>query len=374
MVVHERGNKVNEVPGARHHTLTRPHITVGNGTICDVNKESLLFRFPTCNEARPTCTEKAAAAASTCENFSLKIRIELVAMVVVGDTEIKIVWADTKTPFPEHHKDGATYIEVEPDADYFVHIKRVSVNFPAPIACCVDIDGQNLGWNIFFKNINRNGCCIGLREKSDQSLCHRCLRFVKPKIRDNVEGKSMGTSPHAYAPLIGKIRVRVYEAHLVKKVVKNNPNITSCTMNPSLTTDHSMAQPQKIAAKLKFVRSSTGSESIPRCESRKTCSWVRLIDEDILNYATMPGLIKAGLFAPVTASVPSSNETCASATVAHDEAVSDQEVPSGKRSAAALVTPPASQESPEESLSSSKRPKKSDAERKLNFSDLTQDD
>lgn len=68
-------------------------------------------------------------------------------------------------PFPEHQKDGAMYVEVDPDAEYFVNIRRVSMNFPAPITCYVQVDGQILGWTAsFIRESSGHGNYLGLRE------------------------------------------------------------------------------------------------------------------------------------------------------------------------------------------------------------------
>ena len=289
-------------------------------------------------------------------------------MVVVGDLEIKIVWADTKEPFLEHQKDGATYIEVEPDAEYFVAIKRISMNGPALISCYVEVDGKDLGWNTWFDAITSFNN-VGLREGPTNNRHHRCLRFVKPKIKDNAEGKAMGYAPQAYVPLIGKIIVRVYEAE--REIMPSNSTIPSGpnpVLKATLATDHSMAPQQKIASKLKYVRSSTGGVSRANIASNYKFSKVRQIDQVVLNYATMPGLIKAGLFPPITASSPTSQNTADNASEDEEDHSQAENTGLDSKRAASFVTPSpvASQESP-----SNKRQKTTGAVRQL---DLSQDD
>ena len=65
-------------------------------------------------------------------------------MVRQGWFEIELINAETKVPFKEHtHTDGRTYAEVEPDTDYFIHVrshknKKVILKF--------SVDGKDLGY------------------------------------------------------------------------------------------------------------------------------------------------------------------------------------------------------------------------------------
>ena len=47
-------------------------------------------------------------------------------MVVRNGYQVQLVDARTKIPFKEHEKDGKIYVEAEPDAEYFIAIRRIS--------------------------------------------------------------------------------------------------------------------------------------------------------------------------------------------------------------------------------------------------------
>ncbi len=48
-------------------------------------------------------------------------------MVVEGGFRVELVDANTKIPYKEHTKDGKTYVEGDPDAEYFVSLLKVAV-------------------------------------------------------------------------------------------------------------------------------------------------------------------------------------------------------------------------------------------------------
>jgi hypothetical protein len=46
----------------------------------------------------------------------------IITMVIVNDFKVQIVSAEDKVPFKEHKKGLKTYVEVEPDAEYILHV------------------------------------------------------------------------------------------------------------------------------------------------------------------------------------------------------------------------------------------------------------
>jgi hypothetical protein len=60
---------------------------------------------------------------------------------------VQLVEAETKHPFKEHYKDGHTYVEVEPKAQYFIKIQRKPSTWekePPKVKVVVSIDGSEL--------------------------------------------------------------------------------------------------------------------------------------------------------------------------------------------------------------------------------------
>jgi hypothetical protein len=69
-------------------------------------------------------------------------------MVRQGDLEISLIHADTKKPFKEHTKDDMVYVEVEPDVEYFIHVKRVGNGVPGTLLAYPLVDENRLGYQI----------------------------------------------------------------------------------------------------------------------------------------------------------------------------------------------------------------------------------
>ena len=68
-------------------------------------------------------------------------------MVVKGPFEVSLVRADTKEPFQEHENEcGETYVEVEPDMDYFVRVKSTYPERESLVRADLVLDGVGLGY------------------------------------------------------------------------------------------------------------------------------------------------------------------------------------------------------------------------------------
>lgn len=65
-------------------------------------------------------------------------------MVIVNDFEIQIVTAEEKIPFKEHKNGLNTYVEVEPDAEYFLSVRKVRSS-STDCLVTLEIDGKCLG-------------------------------------------------------------------------------------------------------------------------------------------------------------------------------------------------------------------------------------
>ena len=67
-------------------------------------------------------------------------------MVVRSGFQVQLVDAKTMTPFKEHEKDGKIYVEAEPDAEYFIGIRRISPAGHPVILSYYSVDGHCLGY------------------------------------------------------------------------------------------------------------------------------------------------------------------------------------------------------------------------------------
>jgi hypothetical protein len=71
----------------------------------------------------------------------------ITAMVVNGPFEVSLVRADTKEPFKEHtHESGDTYVEVEPDMEYFIRIKSTYPETESLVRADFMLDGVGLDY------------------------------------------------------------------------------------------------------------------------------------------------------------------------------------------------------------------------------------
>jgi hypothetical protein len=64
-------------------------------------------------------------------------------MVKNGRFTVELVAADTKVAFKEHTKDGRTYVEVEPQVEYFI---RVEAEIGPEVELRLAVDGKDLGY------------------------------------------------------------------------------------------------------------------------------------------------------------------------------------------------------------------------------------
>lgn len=95
---------------------------------------------------------------------------------------VELVDAQTKTPFKEHtSQDGTTYIEAEPDAEYFI---RIEVDAEEKILAKAIVDGGSLGYRKHCWKVPRTADNIlGIRKKNDGKTA---LKFSR--VRRNLSG------------------------------------------------------------------------------------------------------------------------------------------------------------------------------------------
>jgi hypothetical protein len=104
-------------------------------------------------------------------------------MVKKGRFTVELVDASSYTPFKEHTKDDETYVEAEPDAEYFVRIHAEVKIF---------VDGKFLGYNASMKRNKKGkqntskgfgrGSNCGLYSFDGVSSTHQALLFAKAKV------------------------------------------------------------------------------------------------------------------------------------------------------------------------------------------------
>jgi hypothetical protein len=129
-------------------------------------------------------------------------------MVQVGKFYAELIYADTKTPFKEHtSSDGKFYIEVEPNAEYYIQLMSKSED---PVRVRIKIDGKDVGYDV---NLSKNQASApsyfcGLRSvDKNGGTIHQALKFAKAPVVQKTEDKKV--PPEFWT---GSVEVEFYEA------------------------------------------------------------------------------------------------------------------------------------------------------------------
>jgi hypothetical protein len=130
-------------------------------------------------------------------------------MVIVNDMKVQLVSADNEnTKFQEHKKDWKTCVEAEPNAEYFIAIRRMKRAFPRTLLCTLKVDGKALAYYSVTPKVEKRPGFCGIASRRDGETSHRALRFVEV-VRSANDGGAKSVSAMAG---MGKVEVEVYEA------------------------------------------------------------------------------------------------------------------------------------------------------------------
>jgi len=128
-------------------------------------------------------------------------------MVKKGQFGLQLVDASTpEVPFKEHTtNDGTTYIEVEPDTEYFL---KVSIDSDRDsVIYAMQVDGEDLG---YWVENEKDQELLGLRSYKNGRITMRALKFRG--LRDQAKSKTTITSPKdSNGSWVGEIVVTFHE-------------------------------------------------------------------------------------------------------------------------------------------------------------------
>ena len=203
---------------------------------------------------------------------------------------MQLVYADTKLPLKEHEKDGKIYVEVEPDAEYFVAIRRIQCEGPEKVLSKISIDGKSLGYQGTHFGVDREIRYHGIFSRIDGHSAQTALKFAKPQMTSGDEGYRGG---------MGNAEISIYEAVFagVKQISNFSSSFTSWEGGAASAT----------ACKKKFLLSTAGSTVLAKSEPKSrsssgsvpamtnTYSSGRKIDTITLNYCSAVGLMEVGV-------------------------------------------------------------------------------
>jgi len=208
-------------------------------------------------------------------------------MVQKGDLQVSLVDATTKVAFKEHKKDGDVYIEVEPDAEYFIGIRKTKVTSDA-LCCVFFVDGKDLEYYHPFEGpeVNRAFLYNGLFSRKDGIPTDKALKFTKPKYSAGNYDPSTNNLPG-----MGQVQVKVYKG--IPEGESVPPDCDESSFSPA-----SVSQSGGIASQKKCLRSDEGSTTntcAPEVERSTDYSRGDHLYTITLNYCAAVGLIKVGV-------------------------------------------------------------------------------
>ena len=142
-------------------------------------------------------------------------------MVVQGKFQVEVVYADTKLPFKEFtsEDDGQLYLEVEPDAEYFIMISSKSED---PVIAEIKIDGTGLGSHVtgLAKHNSATPYLCGITSRDENGgVTKQALQFVKSTVLQKTE-ENKGIPPQYWT---GTVEVSFYES-TAEQVVTSSSN------------------------------------------------------------------------------------------------------------------------------------------------------
>ncbi|GKY92192.1 hypothetical protein MPSEU_000190400 [Mayamaea pseudoterrestris] len=207
-------------------------------------------------------------------------------MVVRHGVEVQLVYADSKLPVKEFEKNGKIYVEAEPDADYFIAIRRIGWEGDFCIISKCVVDGTRL--RRVQSHLFYDGAIIyaGIPSRINGEVKTTALQFTRPRFTKGSRNTELG-----------KVEVLLYQA-----ILTNNSGSNCSDYSTSFQTslDHA-SDAVTDALKKKFVRSKQGSTVITSRQSNNnsgfTISFGRgaFINKVTLNYCTALGLVHVGV-------------------------------------------------------------------------------
>jgi len=212
-------------------------------------------------------------------------------MVIENNFEFKVVSAtETKTPFKEHQKGGKTYLEVEPDAEYYLSVRKLN-NDGRIHYCRFFIDGQDLGYHQTYQEVTAVSKKLGLFSVSNGTCTNTALKFVKASFMNNNNTANHAHHGSSSMSGMGTITMQVFEA--ISTGQSQCYDFTTSFFTSSIEKGH-----DSVAMK-KHIRSGKGcnAESYPfnnNIYHEKYAEGPHLFTATIY-YCATPGLIAVGI-------------------------------------------------------------------------------
>ena len=221
-------------------------------------------------------------------------------MVVVKDFEFQIVSTedDNKTPFKEWESKTnlETYVEVEPDAEYFLSVEKVQLSSTS-LYCEYYVDGKFLGYyDAFPVNRNLGPRFRGIFSRSNSSVeTMKALKFVKASFHSSNKEDRVGFGSEIGAGM-GIIEMKVYQA------IENGYTATGNEKSfaSSFTTSSIDIEDGAVVTMKKNLRTGEGNKSVvTKASNMNGVKMTYLKGLHLytipLNYCATLGLISVGI-------------------------------------------------------------------------------
>lgn len=207
-------------------------------------------------------------------------------MVQVGIFNVTLVEAKSKKAFKEHTAlDGRTFVEVEPDKEYFIQIEIMAGEADTTHKVNFKVDEKDLGYST---NLTRAYGPIfeGIWSFDAETEVSRtnALQFQKPKLtKKGTKNDSIG--------LLGTVQVMFSQA--ICEGFQDHDDVFVAHFEATATVPR-RSETQKL------LRSGTGSHSevVEEITIARNYSTGELLETVILHYGSTASLVQAGVFAP----------------------------------------------------------------------------
>ncbi|MGK3749121.1 MAG: hypothetical protein ACI8RD_001413 [Bacillariaceae sp.] len=219
-------------------------------------------------------------------------------MVVVNDFKFQLVSAedDNKTPFKEWKSKTKTYVEVEPDAEYFLSIEMAQPSSTS-LYCEYYVDGKDLGYHdvVPANHIINPPRIRGIFSRSNSTETMKALKFVKALFHSSNSKDDIGFGSTMGAGM-GEIKMKVYQA------IENGYTSTGTQTNftSSFTTSSIDIEDGAFVTMKKNIRSGEGNKSVvTKTSNMNGVKMTYLKGPQLytipLNYCATLGLISVGV-------------------------------------------------------------------------------
>jgi hypothetical protein len=204
-------------------------------------------------------------------------------MVVQGDFQVQLVEAKSKTPFKEHVKGNKTYVEVEPNVEFFVSIQKIGSKSSRGIVLVKPIvDNQGLGWRKSYLERRKEDHpdYFGLFQRVNGTVSTTALKFIQPDLDNAQSVIGMGT-----------VEIKKIVSHFLgeRRTSQHGKDYTNDFATEGVSFDEARS------FGMKCVRSKTGEFKISEQVSSKRRRPGLLLDVITLHYCSLPGLMYAGV-------------------------------------------------------------------------------